>query len=597
MEQKKKEEVFDLKKYKNELLFLPLGGSDEVTMNCNLYHYDGKWIIVDMGIAFAKDIPGVQVLLPDIKFIKQNLKDFLGIFITHAHEDHIGAIQYLWEELRLPIYASKFATTFLKEKLSFYPFVKKIKFIEVSTNAILTLKPFILEFIPLTHSIPEMNAILIKTDKGNVFHTGDWRFEERPIIGIPTNKNRLKELGNREQVLAMVCESTNIFSDKPTQTEHDLLENLKKIIKENDSGLIVAGIFATNISRIISLAIAARAAGRKIGIVGGAIHKTLRVAMEMKYLPRDMEFVEEEQFAKIARKKLFIIATGCQGQENAGLSRLADDVYKYLKLEKNDTVIFSASEIPGNEIEITNLYNKLADRNINIINKHNDFVHISGHYTKSELVEMYSLVKPKIAISAHGDAMKLIEHERIARELGIKNTIRGKNGSIFKIDKDGIEVIATIKTLESAMDGNRKIGRNNIALIEREKLANAGIIIISFVVDKSYKQLSLFNINSVGNYNLLYEKIIKDKLINCAYKGYKSAISIINNPENKSAFEDDFKKEKQIEKEIKLEVDRFVYDNYGKSVFIIVNILKENGSIISVVKPRNNPRSQPKSLP
>ncbi|MDR0423682.1 MAG: ribonuclease J [Rickettsiales bacterium] len=579
-----KEKIFDLKNHTNDLLFLPLGGSSEVTMNCNLYHYKGKWIIVDMGVAFTKNIPGVQVILPDIKFIKQNLKDFLGIFITHAHEDHIGAIQYLWEELRLPIYASKFAVTFLKNKLSVYPFFRRVKFIEVPTNAVLNVKPFILEFINLTHSIPEMNAILIRTDDGNIFHTGDWRFEEKPIIGIPTNKNRLRELGNRGQVLAMVCESTNIFSDKQNQTEADLLENLKRIIKENDKGLVVAGIFATNISRIISLAIAARAAGRKIGIVGQAIRNILKVALEMKYLPRDIEFVDEDNLNKIDRNKLFIISTGCQGQENAGLSRLADGTHKTLKLESNDVVIFSASEIPGNEIEITDLYNKLADKGVSIINNHSDFVHISGHYSKSELIEMYDLVKPKISIPSHGDAIKLIEHEKIAKKLGIKSTTRGKNGSVLKINSDGTtENVGVIKVMESVMDGKRKVGIKSSIISEREKLANSGVIVISFIVDEKYRQLSLFNINSIGNYNLVYEKTIKSKLMNLAYKGYKDAVSLINDPENKDKFADDFKKERLIEKEIKKEIDTFIYDNYGKSVLIVINFLKEESNIIPSV--------------
>ncbi|MDR2526536.1 MAG: ribonuclease J, partial [Rickettsiales bacterium] len=196
----------DLSKYNGDLLFLPLGGSGEVTMNCNLYQYKGKWIIVDMGISFVKNLPGIDIMLPDITFIKKNIKDFLGIFVTHAHEDHIGAIQYLWNELRLPIYASKFATIFLKNRLSLeYDWFRKVKFNEVPTNGIVTLNPFIIEFINLTHSIPEMNAILIRTENGNILHTGDWRFEEKPIIGVPVNKQRLKKLGDENKVLAMVC--------------------------------------------------------------------------------------------------------------------------------------------------------------------------------------------------------------------------------------------------------------------------------------------------------------------------------------------------------------------------------------------------------
>jgi ribonuclease J len=572
---------FDIKRHVDDLLFLPLGGSAEVTMNCNLYYYEGKWIIIDMGIAFAKDIPGVQVILPDINFIKKNIKDFLGIFITHAHEDHIGAIQYLWQELKLPIYASKFASVLLRDRLiNNCDFSSKIKIIEFPSNGILNVKPFTLEFISLTHSIPEMNAILVRTNKGNILHTGDWRFEEKPIIGIPSNKKRLKELGDRNTVLAMVCESTNIFNDNPNKNETDLLENLKQIVSENNTGLIVAGVFATNISRIVSLAIAARASGRKVGILGSSIHRTLKVAIEMHYLPRDVEFVKEEEFPKIDKKKLFIIATGCQGQENSGMGRLADDTYKFLKLEKNDIVLFSASEIPGNETEIYNLYNKYADREVKIINTHNAFVHISGHYTKSELIEMYQLVKPKVAITTHGDAIKLVEHKRIAEELGIKSVIRGKNGAIFRINIDGtVEEIGNIKTINSVMDGKRKMPLNSSIISERRKMQDAGIIIVNFIIDKNFKLLSALNVFAIGNYNFSFEKAIYEKLREIAYKGYKTAINLIENLENKERFDTDTKKETQIEKEIKKGIDAFNLDKYGKHPLVVVKMIREQKMI------------------
>ena len=261
----------NLEKFKRDILFLPLGGSGEIGLNCNLYHYNGKWLIVDMGVGFTSEIPGVDVVAPDIDFIKQNIQNFVGIVITHIHEDHIGAIQYLWDELKLPIYATKITSLFLKEKLSEYYFADEMKIIEVDIDKKLVLKPFELEFINLTHSTPEMSAILIKTPKGNILHTGDWKFEDKPILGKISNKKRLKQLGNRGEVLAMVSESTNIFQLSNTKNESDLLKNLKKVIKSNRSGLIVCTIFASNISRIITLSLAAKSAGRKVGVIGRSL--------------------------------------------------------------------------------------------------------------------------------------------------------------------------------------------------------------------------------------------------------------------------------------------------------------------------------------
>ncbi|MDR3289973.1 MAG: ribonuclease J [Rickettsiales bacterium] len=578
-------------RYKDDLLFLPLGGSGEVTMNCNLYHYKGKWIIVDMGIQFVKNLPGIEIMLPDVNFIKKNIKDFLGIFITHVHEDHIGALQYLWADLKLPIYASKFAVQFMKNKFAEYEWGRQVKYFEVPTNGIVTLNPFIMEFIGLTHSIPEMNAILIRTEKGNILHTGDWRFEEKPIIGVPTNKQRLKELGDKNKVLAMVCESTNIFSDKVTKNEAELLDSLKEIIKENSKGLVVCGIFATHISRIVTLAIAGKACGRKIGVLGGSLYRSLRVAKEMNYLPRDLDFVPEEEFNKYDKRKLLIISTGCQGQENSGLGRLADDTYKNLKLEKDDTVIFSSSEIPGNEIDIGTLYNKFAEKGVNIVNSKNAFVHLSGHYTRSELKEMYELVRPLSSITTHGEPMQLIEHKKVAEEMGVKNVAIGNDGSVLKLNEKGkIDKIGDIKVLSSVMDGNRRISVNNTILTERAKLEEAGIIIVNFVIDKTFKQLAPVDVVAVGNYNLANEKVIHQTLRDDANKGYKIALSIILNPEFKETFDTFDKQEFKIMKEVKRSIENFVYQNMNKMPFVVVNMLKETKDLLNINDERKVPK-------
>ena len=567
----------NLEKFKKELLFLPLGGSGEIGLNCNLYHYNGKWLIVDMGIGFTDSIPGVDVIAPDISFIKENLENFLGIVITHIHEDHIGAIQYLWEELKLPIYTSKFASLFLKEKLSEYQFSEEVKIIEIEDGQKLSLKPFDLEFINLTHSTPEMNAILIKTPKGNILHTGDWKFEEKPIIGKTSNKKRLKQLGNKENILAMISESTNIFQHSNTKNEVDLLKNLKKIVKSNKKGLVVCAIFASNISRIITLSLAAKAAGRKIGIIGRSIYRILKVADEMNYLPKGLEFVSEEELDKYDKKELLIIATGCQGEPNSGLAKLANDLCKRIKLNSGDTIIFSSRIIPGNEKAIHSLYNKLSERDVKIMNAENEFVHLSGHYTRDELIEMYKLVKPKMVIAVHGEEMHLAEHKRVAKECGVSTVIKGKNGDLIKIDSKDVQkskIIDHISLTNVAVDGKRLLPLSSHIINERKKLAESGIILLILKVDRLYKLLAKPSITAVGNYDLMHEKLMNEMLEDEIKTAYDEALIKLSNQENTDEFKEDEKKEAFLIKEVNKKITHILKLDMGKKPFMVIKIIK-----------------------
>jgi len=566
-----------LAKFKKNILFLPLGGSGEIGLNCNLYQYDGKWLIVDMGIGFTNEIPGIDVMVPDISFVKKNLKDFLGILLTHIHEDHIGAIQYLWEELKLPIYASKFTATFLRERLSEYEFASQVKIIEAQEGRSLNIKPFELEFIGLTHSTPEMNAILIKTEKGNILHTGDWKFEEKPVIGKVSNKKRLKELGNKGAILAAVCESTNVFKTEKCKSETDLLKNLKSIMKEHRTGLIVCAIFASNIARIISLSLAAKAAGRKIGIIGRSIYRVLKVANEMNYIPKGLEFIAEDDLDKYDKKELMVISTGCQGEPSSGLNKLATDVHKTVHLASGDTVIFSASVIPGNEKNIYNLYNKLSEKDVKIITAENNFVHLSGHYTRDELIEMYKLIKPKIVIATHGEAMHLSEHKRIAKECGIKTVIKGRNGDLIKIDSENPEKTRVIEHLELtniAVDGRRMIPLTSHIINERQKMSESGIIFVVLTVDKNYKLINVPSITTAGNYDLYQEKDMKEIFEEDIAKSYNSALNKIVNPENAAGFDSDERKEIFLEKEVNRTINHIFQLDMGKKPYVVIKICK-----------------------
>lgn len=567
----------NLNKFKKDILFLPLGGSGEIGLNCNLYQYGGKWLIVDMGIGFTNEIPGVDVMVPDIAFIKKNLKDCLGILLTHIHEDHIGAIQYLWEELKLPIYTSKFTATFLRERLSEYEFADQVKIIEIKEGENLNLKPFELEFIGLTHSTPEMNAILIKTEKGNILHTGDWKFEEKPVIGNVSNKKRLKELGSKGEILAAVCESTNVFKTEKCKSETDLLKNLKSIMKEHNDGLIVCAIFASNIARIISLSLAAKAAGRKIGIIGRSIYRILKVANEMNYIPKGLEFIAEDDLGKYNKKDLMIISTGCQGEPTSGLNKLASDTHRTMHLASGDTVIFSASVIPGNEKNIYSLYNKLSEKDVKIITAENNFVHLSGHYTRDELIEMYKLVKPKIVIATHGEAMHLSEHRRIAKECGIKVVIKGKNGDLIKIDSENPEKTKVIEHLDLtniAIDGRRMIPLTSHIINERQKMSESGIIFVVLMVDKNYKLVNIPSITTAGNYDLYQEKDMKEILEEDIAKSYNSALNKMTNPEDAARFDTNEKKEIFLNREVSRTINHIFQLDMGKRPYTVIKICK-----------------------
>lgn len=567
----------NLNKFKKDILFLPLGGSGEIGLNCNLYQYDGKWLIVDMGIGFTNEIPGVDVMVPDIAFIKKNLDDCLGILLTHIHEDHIGAIQYLWEELKLPIYTSKFTATFLKERLSEYEFADQVKIIEIKEGESLNLKPFELEFIGLTHSTPEMNAILIKTEKGNILHTGDWKFEEKPVVGEISNKKRLKELGAKGEVLAAVCESTNVFKTEKCKSEGDLLKNLKSIMKEHEGGLIVCAIFASNIARIISLSLAAKAAGRKIGIIGRSVYRILKVANEMDYIPKGLEFIAEDDLGKYDKKELMIISTGCQGEPTSGLNKLATDTHRTMNLASGDTVIFSSSVIPGNEKNIYALYNKLSEKDIKIITAENNFVHLSGHYTRDELIEMYKMVKPKIVIATHGEAMHLAEHKRIAKECGIKVVIKGKNGDLIKIDSENPEKTKVIEHLDLtniAIDGRRMIPLTSHIINERQKMSESGIVFVILMVDKNYRLVNIPSITTAGNYDLYQEKDMKEILEEDIAKSYNSALNKMGNPEDGDRFDTNEKKEMFLDREITRTINHIFQLDMGKKPYTVIKICR-----------------------
>lgn len=378
---------FNIKNHKNDLLFLPLGGANEIGINVNLYHYQGKWLMVDCGSGFPDEyLPGVDMIIADISFIKKHKKDLLALVLTHAHEDHLGAIQYLWSSLECPIYATTFTANFLKLRLAEYDFAKTIKIHEVKPSAKINLDPFQLEMIPLTHSAPEMQAIMIRTEAGNILHTGDWKFDDDPVLGKKADENLLKSCSD-EGVLALVCDSTNVFNTGTSGSEGEVRKSLVDIIAGCPQ-MVVVTTFASNLARLETLIHAGQMAKRKVVLSGRSLHRILLAAQESGYMKDIAPLIDERDIARFKRQELLVIATGCQGEPLAATAKMANNSHHSIKLAPKDTIIFSSKIIPGNEKKIFRMFNICVRSGVEVITERDHFVHVSGHPSIDELKHM-----------------------------------------------------------------------------------------------------------------------------------------------------------------------------------------------------------------
>jgi ribonuclease J len=479
----------DLKERKNELLFLPLGGAKEIGMNLNLYHYQGKWLMVDLGAGFADDyFPGVDLIVPDISFLDDKKKDLLGLVLTHAHEDHLGAVQYLWHYLRCPIYTTPFTHSFLKAKLTESDFKNEVKIHEIKEGSKFELAPFSIELVPITHSTPEMQGLMIRTNVGNIFHTGDWKFDPQPLVGNPTDLKKLKQLGN-EGVLALVGDSTNVFNKEPSGSEGDLRESLTQLISSCKKAVVVT-TFASNVARFETIIKAAEKCNRKVALAGKSLWRILDAARESGYLNTGVEFVNEDHIADIPRENLLIISTGCQGEPLAATTKMALGTHPYLRLAPGDNVIFSSKIIPGNEKRIFRLFNQLVKLGVEIFTERDHFVHVSGHPSSQELKKMYELIKPNIAIPVHGELVHIHEHARLAKEWGVPHCLQIENGVISKLAPGEPHAISIVQSGYLGVDGNYLLPSDAPVLRMRRKIQKDGIIIIILVMNKKGKLLS-----------------------------------------------------------------------------------------------------------
>ncbi|HQS14252.1 ribonuclease J [Reyranella sp.] len=467
----------------DELLFLALGGAGEIGMNLNLYGTAGKWLMVDLGIGFAdSSMAGVEVVMPDPEFIVERRDDLVGIVLTHAHEDHLGAVADLWPQLKAPVYATPFAASVLKRKLIDAGLRDQVPVTEIPLRGKFTLGPFELEMITMTHSILEPNAMAIRTKFGTVFHTGDWKIDPEPLLGDLTDEAMLKRIGD-EGALAMVCDSTNVFVEGEAGSESKVRKNLEALVRGR-AGRVAVSCFASNLARVESIALAAVAAGRHPVLSGRALTRMLESAQECGYLLDFPECVPEKQAGYLPRDKVLFICTGSQGEPRAAMSKLAGGEHRDLVLEAGDTAIFSSRVIPGNEHSVGRLQNALIARGVKVITDREADIHVSGHPARDELVRVYQWVRPKIALPVHGEVRHMMEHAELAKTCQVPETIVAPNGTLVRLAPGPAEIIDHVFSGRLARDGDTLIPLDGESLRERRKLLWNGAAAATLVVDK-----------------------------------------------------------------------------------------------------------------
>ena len=476
---------------KEELHFCPLGGSGEIGMNMNLYAYgredNQKWIIVDMGVTFADDsIPGVDLIMPDPGFIIDKKDDLLGIVLTHAHEDHIGALAHIWPNLKCKLFATPFTAALITEKfkekkIDISPFLKI-----VPLNSKIKLGDFEIDFITLTHSILEPNGLSIKTPLGTILHTGDWKIDPNPLIGNKIDEEKLKKIG-KSGISAMICDSTNIFSEGRAGSESDVRDSLLRIMELKTKRILVTS-FASNVARMESIFFCAKKTGRSICLVGRSMHRIFKAAKKCGYLKGVIEPLEPRNAKKISKNKILYLATGSQGEPMGAMNRIVNGSHPDVFLEADDCVIFSSKIIPGNEKKLYSLQNQLVKKNIEIISEENAFVHVSGHPNRDDLKDMYNWVKPACVIPVHGEHRHMKEHANFAKEMQVPKSLLIENGDIIKILPGSIpQIIDKAPSGRVYLDGFINVEIDSQSIRDRKNLSINGYLEITLLVSSNGK--------------------------------------------------------------------------------------------------------------
>ena len=484
---------------KDELYFIPLGGAEQFGVNLNVYGFEGKWLAIDCGLGFADErFPGVDILLPDPKFIEDRKKQLVGLVITHAHEDHIGAVAHLWPRLRCPIFATAFTAAVLRKKLSENPLCRDAEVIEVAATGKISLKPFTIHFAPVSHSVPDTSALFIETDVGTILHSGDWNLDPAPTIGKPTDPAPFKAFGDKG-ILAYVGDSTNAEVEGTSGSEDDVEKGLAALFRECH-GRIAITIFASNIGRLRSICLAAQESGRQVCLIGRSLHSMSGAARDCGYLKDVPNFVSEDDLGYLPDEKVVMVLTGSQGEARAQLARIARGEHHEISLRKGDTVIFSARPIPGNERDIIAVKNNLAASGVRIISprdtKH--CIHVSGHPARDEIMQMFQWTRPQTVIAVHGERTMLEAHAQLALDMQVPNAIVPNNGSVIRLYPGTPQVIDHIETGLLAVEPGRIIDAEHQAIVQRRKLQFSGTVHATLVMNARGDLVTDPQVSTVG---------------------------------------------------------------------------------------------------
>jgi len=471
---------------KDELVFAPLGGVGEIGMNLSLYglgsEHSKAWLVVDLGVAFAgDDLPGIDLIMPDIRFLAEERRNLVGLVLTHAHEDHFGALLDLWPRLKIPVYATPFTAALLEAKRHSEPGAPEIPVKVVPLSARITLGPFDIEFVSVAHSIPESNALIIRTSLGTVLHTGDWKLDPTPVIGPPTDEAKLRALGDAG-CLAVIGDSTNAVRDGRSPSEIDVAKSLKELIA-NAPGRVAVTTFASNVARLRAVADAALACGREVVVVGRAMDRIAQVARETGYLDGVQEFRGTDTYGYLPRDKVVALCTGSQGEPRAALSRIAMDEHPDVTLASGDRVIFSSRTIPGNEKAVGRVINGLVGQGIEVITDRTHLVHVSGHPRRAEVADLYGWVRPRIAVPVHGEALHLSEHAALARMSGVPQALVCKNGDVVRLAPGPAAVVDEVPQGRLYKDGRLVIDGEGRTVADRRRLGFVGVVSVAVALD------------------------------------------------------------------------------------------------------------------
>ncbi len=538
---------------KNKLYFLPLGGAGEIGMNLNLYGYNNEWLMVDLGVAFY-DRLGVDVMMPNPQFIVERRKQLAGLLLTHAHEDHIGAVPYLWEQLRCPIYATPFTAEMVRRKFHERRIDYGNNIHELSLKGHQKIGGFDIELVTLTHSIPEPNGVVIRTPAGTVFHTGDWKIDPAPMIGDPVDADKLKALGD-EGVLAMICDSTNVFYEGESGSEGDVRDNLKSIIKTYKKERVFVTCFASNLARLETVALAAQEAGRRVVLLGRSFDRMVEVARANGYLKEVGQFIDVDAAASMPAHKVLYLCSGSQGEPRAALNRIAGGTMKNVKIQEGDIVLFSSRVIPGNERSINAIKNKLIRQGVHVITRHDLDLHVSGHPARSELEQMYDWIRPKILVPVHGELQHMVEQARLGKRHGIPEVVVPENGTLIELFEGDAGIIDQMPAGRLALDGNALVTFDHAVLKDRHFLEINGMVCVTLVLDKK-NQLK-------DTLMTLKGFVAHSTLVDALYLAIEEAFHSVP----KSSIEDDGALQDAVQKAVR----RLVFQEHGKKPVTVVH--------------------------